>query len=422
MSIPQNVNSKKRDANDVLREDGADELRRQFDLNRKIVSLNAASGASRLGCTTGQEQPARVSPSPALEFDDEIAIDTQVDALVKSLLHPGDIAALYGSSGAAKSFVAIDLAYHIALGMPWYGRRVRPHAVLYVGLEGQRGLRNRILAARRRFGSAGHMFARLTINPSLVKTDLGNEGEAQIIAQAKLLEARSCSKVGLIIIDTTARAMAGDDENSAQDMSAYVDRKNRIAVATGAAVLSLPHSGKDDARGMRGSTALFAACDTVIKVTSNGELRDVASEKVKDDVKGSLFSFQLQRVVLGIDEDGDEITSCVVEQVDAGGSGAHKRPKASSAAGCALNELDHLLLDGKFTVSKGLGRIPDGVQLVKIEDWRRACRKKRLSPGGKGKDTEHRTFRRAVEKLSAANLIGQYDQWVWRIRGQGGTK
>src|SRR5690242_4804727 len=114
MSKPQS-DPKKRDANDVLREEGVDELRRQFDFNRKVVPLIAASGTSRSEhYDTGQKQPAWDSSCPALEFDDEITIDTKVDALVKGLLHPGDIAALYGPSGMAKSFVAIDLGYHIA--------------------------------------------------------------------------------------------------------------------------------------------------------------------------------------------------------------------------------------------------------------------------------------------------------------------
>jgi putative DNA primase/helicase len=43
MSDPQNINSKKRDANDVLREDGEDELRRQFDVNRTVVPFRQAS-------------------------------------------------------------------------------------------------------------------------------------------------------------------------------------------------------------------------------------------------------------------------------------------------------------------------------------------------------------------------------------------
>jgi hypothetical protein len=408
----------KRDANDVLREDGVDELRRQFDVNRTVVQFPGASGAPE-DCA-GQEKSAWDPTVPALEFDDEITIDTKMDALVKGLLHPGDIAALYGLSGVGKTFVAMDLGYHIAHGLAWHGRRVRAQAVLYVGLEGQRGLRNRMLAAKERFGSAGRMFARLTINPSLGKSELGGEGEAAIIDQAKLLEEKSGSKVGLIIIDTTARAMAGDDENSAQDTGAYVARKHRIAAATGAAVLSLHHPGKDDARGMRGSSAFFAACDVVIKLSCNGKQCDVISEKVKDEEIGLLFSFELKRTVLGADEDGDQITSCTVEQVDADGPTASKRPKPNSAAERGLSELDHLAIGGHFAVSENHERIPDGVHLIDFEAWREACRKKGLSAGNE--KSEERAFRRAVADLSAASLISRYGKWVWRVRGQRRTK
>src|SRR6185503_12980305 len=139
------------------------------------------------------------------------------------------------------------------------------------------------------------MLARLTIHTALDKSDAGKAGEATIIEQAKLLEVEAGKPVGLIVVDTLARAIAGDDENSAQDMAAFIGRVSSIARETGAAVLVVHHPGKDDARGMRGSTALFAACDAVIKITANGDLREVATEKVKDGVIGPLFSYRLKQ-------------------------------------------------------------------------------------------------------------------------------
>ena len=204
-------------------------------------------------------------PAAALRFDYAIAFDPKVDATVKGILHPGDVAALWGQSGLGKTFVALDLAYHVAHGRTWHGRRVRPAAVLYVALEGERGLENRMLACIEQFGSAGKMMARLTIQTPLDKSETGLAGENAIIAQTKLLAEAAGTHVGLIVIDTLSRAIAGDDENSAQDMSAYIGRIKRIGRATGAAVLSVHHPGKDEGRGMRGSNSLFAACDTIIK-------------------------------------------------------------------------------------------------------------------------------------------------------------
>lgn len=69
-------------------------------------------------------------------------------------------------------------------------------------------------------------------------------------------------------------------------MAAFVGRLNAITRETGAAVPVVRHPGKDDARGMRGSTVLFAACDAVIKIAANGNIRQVVTEKVKEGVVG----------------------------------------------------------------------------------------------------------------------------------------
>ena len=298
-----------------------------------------AEGEASAQSRTNGKAKSRID---GLEFDDEITVSTKVDAIVKGVLHPGDIAVLYGQSGVGKTFTATDLAYHVARGQAWHGRRVKQSAVLFVGLEGARGLRHRMAAYAQHMGSAGCMLARMTTHTPLDKSEAGKAGEAIIIEQARRLAEAAGHPVGLIIIDTLARAIAGDDENAAQDMSAFVGRLQAIARETGAAVLVLHHPGKDDARGMRGSTALFAACDAVIKITANGNTKEVATEKVKEGVVGSLFTYRLRQVSLGVDEDGDEITSCIVEVADSSGKAAPARPPPESQRGRALGELEEL--------------------------------------------------------------------------------
>jgi hypothetical protein len=348
----------------------------------------------------------------ALEFDDQITVETSVNDLVKGVIHPGDVGALYGISGAGKTFVGIDLGYHIALGRSWNGRRVRQAPVLYVGLEGVRGLRHRMKAYAQQMGSAGRMLARQTVHTPLDKSEVGTAGERAIIEHAKALSDAAGKPVGLIIIDTLARAIAGDDENSAQDMAAFVSRLHAIAQETGAAVLVVHHPGKDDTRGMRGSTALFAACDTVIKITASGNVREVATEKVKDGVIGPLFSYTLKQVQLGTDEDGDEITSCIVEAVARLDQKA-QRPRPESPAGKALNELEQMIIAGVGAPARGHPRAPDGATLVTRAAWRSACRQRCLSDGTP--ENEKKAFQRAVANLSAANLVGDFGEVVWPI-------
>ena len=136
----------------------------------------------------GEELP------PALEFDDQITIETSVNALVKGVLHPGDIGSIYGPSGVGKTFAAIDLAYHVALGRSWHGRRVRQAPVLYVGLEGVRGLRHRMKAYAGHMGSAGRMLARLTIHTPLDKSDVGKQVRPPSSSGPRRSETRPASR------------------------------------------------------------------------------------------------------------------------------------------------------------------------------------------------------------------------------------
>ena len=151
------------------------------------------------------------------------------------------------------------------------------------------------------------MLARLSVPAPLDKSETGKKGVKRIIQAAERLKAASGSDVALIVIDTLARAMAGDDENAASDMTAFIERRaSEIARTTGAAVLVVHHPGKDNAKGMRGSTALFAACDCVIKISKrDGGGGEALIEKVKDGEVGPLFAYRLRQVDLGTDADGD---------------------------------------------------------------------------------------------------------------------
>lgn len=66
--------------------------------------------------------------------------------LVKGWLARGAVSMLYGPSNTGKSFLALDIAYHVAKGVPWGGRRVRQGNVLYVAAEGGSGFNNRVAA------------------------------------------------------------------------------------------------------------------------------------------------------------------------------------------------------------------------------------------------------------------------------------
>jgi hypothetical protein len=85
---------------------------------------------------------------------------------------------------------------------------------------------------------------------------------------------------------------------------------------TGALVLLVHHSGKDASRGARGWSGTRAAADVEIEVSKNDCDHAATITKMKDGEDGRAFGFKLLPILLGHDEDGDEITSCIVSPSD----------------------------------------------------------------------------------------------------------
>ena len=66
----------------------------------------------------------------------------KINWLIKDILVDGGIATIYGESGSTKSFLAIDLALHLASGSEWFGLPVsREIPIVYTALEGFIGVR-----------------------------------------------------------------------------------------------------------------------------------------------------------------------------------------------------------------------------------------------------------------------------------------
>lgn len=267
-------------------------------------------------------------------------------------------------------------------------------------------------AIRRELGPAPR-FARLTVSPMLGKSDIGTEGEKAIIEQAHKLARAVDQPVSLIVIDTLARAMAGDDENAAADMTAFISRCNAISEATGAAVIVVHHTGKDTDKGMRGSSTLFAACDCVGMVEhKKGEKgRAIRFEKVKDGEIGEAAPFVLKQVMLGTDEDGDPITSCIVD-ID-GAASLDTRQRPSPVQLNVLNNFDQIILEDRYEVTIEREGIPGGVKAVQLEDLIERCRKSGVTSSEKN---ARAVVKKEIQKLQDKNWIRQFDGLVWRLR------
>lgn len=249
---------------------------------------------------------------------------------VENILTDGAASVIYGASNSGKTFFALDLAAHIATGAEWQEKEVEQGAVLYIALEGMQGAINRIKAMKIR--KILPMGAPLFVSFSPVNL-LDPTHPTEIIKLIQEVGVEAELSVRFVIIDTMARAMAGGDENSGEDMGRAVETIDAVRKETGAHVCIIHHSGKDAARGARGHSSLRAAIDTEIEVIhpEGDKYRTATVVKQRDLAPIPPLCFSLDPVEVGITHRGKPITSCVVKEEDSmmahtkGKSGAKKR-------------------------------------------------------------------------------------------------
>ncbi|BDA86372.1 hypothetical protein Sa4125_39140 [Aureimonas sp. SA4125] len=245
-------------------------------------------------------------------FDDfadlaAVAMQSSAKPLIKGLLDQGAMSILYGESNTGKTFVAMDLAYHVASGRPWADMHSAGMMVVYVAAEGGRGVSKRIAALQRKFpNDAAPPFKVLRSSVDLLR---GDTDLMPLIASIRELGV----DVGMIVIDTLSRAMAGGDENASTDMGAMVRHLDKLRAATGAHLMAVHHSGKDRAKGARGHSLLRAATDTEIEITAGDDARgEIRVTKQRDLDRSFSTGFALEPAMLGFDDDGNIVTSRTV--------------------------------------------------------------------------------------------------------------
>ena len=323
------------------------------------------------------------------------------DYLVKGWLDRGGTSILFGQSNTGKTFLALDLAHAISKGRTWGGRRVRKGRVLYIAAEGGGGFANRVSAL-----DDPEFFV---LTAPVVLTGRDSQGQA-LSEVMQHLEAVGGSPFDFVVIDTMARVMGGADENAAPDIADLLRNVTAVQRATGAHVLIVHHTGKDTGKGARGHSSLRAAVDTEIELTRDeAGLISALVTKQRDGPTGYRFDYVLRQVELGRDQDGDLVTTCVVEPMDRAG-----------AAQSGLSDSQRRALDILKALIEGQGEVVrkphfPSAPCVAVEKWREGC----LADGGlsasDNRETRAKAFRRAREELVGAGLVLVREDMVWAI-------
>ena len=315
---------------------------------------------------------------------------------------------LYGAPKSGKTFVALAQALHIAWGQPWAGRPVQRGGVVYIAGEGVHGMGDRLKAARAQFGIPRdipfwmHRGALDFTDPKLPETLVAMVREVVPAGEA----------VALVIIDTLARSMPGADENSARDVGLVIATAGQVQVMLSCAVLAIHHQGKDEERGMRGTSALRGAVDASFRVVAHEDAPRVTL--INEDQKDAETSADMVFDMVSVPVPGS-IGRASLVPVWPGAAMSLMCPAAVSQRGMAKRALEILvdvIAGPEGAILPPLEGLPANGTLrgVSLEVYRREYHARNPE---RDYETRKKALRRAVDDLIEMRRVATRDIWIW---------
>jgi putative DNA primase/helicase len=344
-----------------------------------------------------------IPETPTLKFKALTIQDIQrmppVNWLIDKIFPVNSFCMIYGEPGQKKTFLALDMALSIASNQEWHEREVKAGTVLYIAGEGVGGLNKRIGAwmAHYALDASEIDFMVVPVAVNFISEEDINQLIALIDDTGKQYRA--------IFIDTVARAILGGDENSSTDMGKFVAGCDAVRNHTGATIIGIHHSGKDDSRGMRGSSSLMGAVDTVLKVEQNEDTKNitVTMKKQKDEEEIQPLTFASKLIEFGIGQ--SSIILEAIETPENDGSKANTF-NAKKRHDLALEYLQDCIANSSEQMF--------GQPATQLNQWKLECYSRYL--GGENQDARRMAFKRAYDRLTMTKQIACKNGVVWIVR------
>jgi len=328
--------------------------------------------------------------------------------LIKSYIDACSLIQLFGEPGSMKSFLAIDMGLCVASGHNWHRSPIRKKGlVFYIAGEGFAGLSKRLKA----WSLANN------IDLKEIPFFVSNR-PAQILDPSNVKEVIEAieelkHQYGLpvfVINDTLNRNFGPGDENKTEDMTKFVNCVDTaIRLKYGCAVLIVHHSPLNDSGRARGNSSLRGALDWEYCLTKQGDARKLSTTKVKDYEPPPNIIFKPRSILLDgwIDEeDGEIITSCILEKVDGDALGCKSNiAKLKGSQKVAFDCLLKLFESSNCNKSEG----------VHIDIWREAAYTASISPAGTP-EANKKAFQRAIKDLRDSGSIEVKNNY-WKACG-----
>jgi hypothetical protein len=370
-------------------------------------------------------------------WDDEDAnAAIEHEWLIKEILSRRGVSMLWGPSGVGKGFIALEIAACVMSGEPFYGQRIKaPGGVLLALGEGTGSIPLRMKALRRgRFNNeapadpvnGGFLDLKKLPLSWIDVSGLSKGAEfsafADKIRYAKTaMEARTNRPLSLVILDTLNASFGFAEDADAARATNAMKGLSELGKELDLIFLVVHHAGKSIDAGETGSHAWRTSVEESLLVNGKHDNqtglwadRRFTVIKARDGSKeGFNKPFSLQSVDLGIDSDGDTITSMIAVPLVGRGANdnaaAGRDAVATSKVGKVMRAFREVFELAGFPVESA-----DGASEIRV------CRQEQvqaayLSQNPGKEDTIKKYFRTGWSAAKDGGLIDYENGLVWPV-------
>jgi hypothetical protein len=382
--------------------------------SEELYKLAEAAPVWKPGTDQVNEKPK--SNSTTFWHGETVAANNQW--LVKGLLPLIGIALLSAQWGMLKTFTLLDLAASLITGNTFAHHRVMQQGgVLILAAEGASTLSKRLrgLTAAGKLPEEPQPLAWVSTFPSLLATGAYAELEKMIVEIERGMREKWQVPLVAIAIDTLVAAANFKDESDAAQGQAAMNILSLLAKRFKCCVLAIDHFGKTVETGTRGTSAKEGAADAVLALlgerTISGKVSNsrLAIRKMRDGESGKEISFTPREIKLGVDRDGDEITTLTIDWQTGPGE---QKPKSKRRWSKALQTLRRSLetaLAEHGQVTRPFGSEGPQVRATDRESLRSEFYKSAnidSETEEKKAEAKKKAFNRALNSALADELIG----------------
>lgn len=320
---------------------------------------------------------ANFSPKFVFERANDHVPSMKSNHVIRNLCQKSEVGIMVAPSNVGKTALAVALGSHVVQGKPVLSMPTCKGVVVHVCGEGGNAVKDRIsVSLAGEEGASDYLVIKKRI-------DLGDAGEImEFIRDLRAYLGETGDDLSLVIFDTFIHSIGDLNENSSVDMSTAIAGAQEIAEAFEAHVLLVHHTGREEERGGRGSSAIRSNVDSEFTIKADPESNEavLTTTKQRNLENGLRFSYALRKKLLGYDDEGYERSTVVAELLD-----GSERKGAKSQAQLSTKQIA-ILSSMKAALACGEDRISTTalMPLVAYREWSSSADEKAQLAGFRG--------------------------------------